>query len=114
MRCRGKLCCCEREGEVAGKEDPVAGAAAVVVVVVVVVRDARFERVSVGLETRSLLWERFLLAAEIERGDFLFVESVLSPSPWALPLALVLALLRSDLVEDLEAAIVDVGGEVDV
>jgi hypothetical protein len=33
MRCRGKLCCCEREGEVAGKEDPVAGA------VVVVVRD---------------------------------------------------------------------------
>jgi hypothetical protein len=45
MRCRGKLCCCEREGEVAGKEDPVAGAAAVVVVVVVVVRD--------GIERRA-------------------------------------------------------------
>ncbi len=28
MRCRGKLCCCEREGAVAGKEDPVAEAAA--------------------------------------------------------------------------------------
>jgi hypothetical protein len=36
MRCRGTLCCCEREGEVAGKEDKVAGVAAVVVIVVVV------------------------------------------------------------------------------